>query len=56
MPKDRYCPICKRLTPHSYGKEEVKDIEDNFIEIVLPMKCDTCRYIDELVWTQKKER
>ncbi len=56
MPKDRYCPCCNRLTPHSYGKEEIEDIRDNFIKIILPTKCNTCRYIDELIWTQKEER
>ena len=55
MPKDRYCPCCKCYTPHSYGEEEVKDLGDNFIEVVLPMKCNTCRYIHELIWTQEKE-
>jgi hypothetical protein len=56
MPKERYCPHCKCLTPHSYGKEEVRDIGDNFVEVVLPIRCDTCRYIGELIWTQEKER
>lgn len=55
MSKDRYCPCCKCLTPHAYGKEEVEDIGDNFIEIILPIQCNTCRYIDDLIWTQKKE-
>ena len=56
MPKDRYCPHCKHLTPHSYGEEEVEDIGDNFVKVILPTKCNICRYIDELIWTQKEER
>lgn len=56
MPKDRYCPHCKRLTTHSYGKEDIEDIGNNFIEIALPIKCNTCQYIQKLIWTQNKER
>lgn len=56
MPKDRYCSHCNRLTPHSYGEEKVKDMGDNFVVIVLPTKCNTCQFIDKLIWTQKEER
>jgi RNase P subunit RPR2 len=56
MPKDRYCSHCRHLTPHSYGKEKVEDIEDNFVKIILSIKCNTCQYIHPLIWTQEKER
>ena len=55
MPKDRYCSHCKCLTPHSYNKEEVKDIGNNFIKVNLPIKCNICQHIQELIWTQKEE-
>lgn len=56
MPKNRYCSHCRRLTPHSYGKEKITDIGEDFVEIILPTKCGTCQNIDGLIWTQKKER
>ena len=54
MPKKEYCTKCKRFTSKSYGEEEVEDIGDNFVKIVVPIKCNNCQYIDALIWTRTR--